>query len=161
MYIHLIEPQRFPLTRSEQERLGSLRATWAIMVENSSQRERVRLISEAVGVTERTVYRHMEDAVFLFGDLLRVNKQFELNFIKEKLYLLADRAEEDGDIETARKCLSDAANIAQKLEEASELANSVELPALIFTSDPKALEEPTYEDAIVVSETDILERQAD
>jgi hypothetical protein len=154
LYMHLVEPKRHLLSYEEDEYLNDMRSVWTIMVEQKTQLGRIRLISETIAVSERTVRRYMDDAVFLFGDILKVDKTFELNFFKEWLLKLAEKAETDEDIETARKCIADAAAISQKLEEKDTFAFEMELPALEWTTDPKALTQ--YEDAEIVEE-DLLE----
>jgi hypothetical protein len=138
LYIHLLQPTDFPLSYELEEKLIALRGVWAIMCENSRQIVRTRMISALLDVSERTVYRYMEDARYLFGDILMINAELELQLLKERYYALADEAQDAGDIDVAKKCLDSAREILVE-QMRNQPKDQAALPPVLWTSDPAAL----------------------
>lgn len=138
LYMHLLEPHRWPLNQVEEERLDRLRKVWAIMCDKATTKARIRLISEITEVTERTVYRDMQDAAMLFGDILKYDIDLELRLAYERYMLLFEKAKKDEDYDTARRCQDSALGILAQLE-ARAPKKGKKYAQLIFTSDPAAI----------------------
>lgn len=166
MYMHLLEPTRWILSPHEEDRLDRLRKVWAIMCDKATAKERIRLISEIVDVTERTVYRDMQDAANLFGDILKYDIELELRLSYERYMLLFEKAFIGQDYDTARRIQDSALEVLAKLE-ARTPKKSKKYPEIVFTSDPAALrarndiegEEIDFDE--IPNATGILEREAD
>lgn len=154
--IHLDQPRKFPLSEFERRHFERLRLVFGIMMACNTQRERIRRIGAVVPVSDRSVVRYMAEARELFCDMVQVNRDFERHFLKEKLYGLAKKAEDNGDYEGAMKCLAQVIKIeGYDREDSGIKPDEIQLPTLIFTADPKALTENNdYEEAFVLeSET--------
>lgn len=151
VYMHLIEPARFHLTLEEEEYLDQIQKVWAVVLEYPIQRERVKMIQAQFDLHVTQIKARINDALSLFGDTFKVNKQLELHVARERYLLMAKKCEEDGDYENAKKCLDKATELIPLLEEFDTPDERV-LPGLVFTSDPNALTEGEY-----VESEDILE----
>lgn len=138
LYMHLMEPQRWVLNSNEDDRLDRLRKVWAIMCEKATTRERIALISEQVEVTERTVYRDMEDAKRLFGDILNFDIELELRLAYDRYMELYEKAKADKDYDTARRCHDSALGVLAQIEQRTPKKQKI-YPQITFTDDPKAL----------------------
>lgn len=160
--IHLMEPDKWPLNNRDEEYLKRMRQVWAIMVENGSQRARVKLISEAVGINERNVKALMEDAQAFFGDLLSVDSVLEKGVIAEKYWTLHDMAMENEDYEGAAKMLDRITRLkGYDREDGGIKREDLVLPEIIFTSNPKALTASAEEgEEIEYENLDLLEPKA-
>lgn len=149
--IHLDNPRAFPLSPTERRHFERLRVVFGVMMACNTQRDRIRRISQVIAVSEKSIRRYMDEATMLFGDLMAVDARFEKNFLKEKLYGLAKKAEEAGDIETAVKCLDRVIKISgYDREDGGLKPGDIQMPTIIFTSNPKALTEPNYDEAVVL-----------
>lgn len=163
LYIHLMEPDRWILNDQEDEMLERLREVWAIVCKKSTQRERIKLISEQILVSERTVVKYIQDATHLFGDILKVDMDLELALAHERYMKLYKKALDAKDFDTARRCQDSATVILEKIESRQPRTAKV-YAALVFTSDPAALsarnaEELEFED-VTYAEESILESEA-
>lgn len=163
LYIHLLEPERWNLNPKEEEMLDRLRKVWAIVCEKSTQRARIKLISEQIEVSERTVQRYINDSIRLFGDILRVDMDLELSLAYERYMKLYSKAVKAKDFDTARRCQDSATAILDKIEARQPKQQKV-YAELIFTSDPAAIkarntQELEFED-LPDAEESLLEREA-
>lgn len=163
LYIHLLEPDRWALNNQEAEYLDRLRKVWAIVCEKPTQLARIRLISEQIEVSERTVQRYIKDAMHLFGDVLRVDVELEMQLAYDRYLNLYQKALDDDDYDTARRCHDSAMDILLKIEARTPRTAKV-YAALVFTSDPAALsarnaEELEFED-VTHGEESLLESEA-
>ena len=138
LYMHLLEPHRWPLNNTEELRLERLRKVWSIMCDKPTMRARVKLISEVVDVTERTVYNDMEAAKMLFGDILKLDLDLEYRLAYEGYMLLYQKAKKEQDYETAKRCQDSALVLLSKIEERAP-KRAKTYPAIVFTSDPAYL----------------------
>ena len=138
LYMHLMEPHRWALNNIEEDRLDRLRKVWAIMCEKATTRERIKLISEIVEVTERTVYRDMEDAKGLFGDILKIDIELELRLAYERYMELFEKAKIGEDYDTARRCQDSALMVLAQIEAKTPKKGKV-YAQILFTNDPAAL----------------------
>lgn len=164
LYIHLLEPQRWPLNNVEEERLERLRKVWAIMCEKATHRERMALISKQVDVTERTIHRDINDATQLFGDILKFDTDLELRLAYDRYMDLYELASKEKDYDTARRCHDSALAVLEKIELRAPKTRK-KYAEIVFTSDPAALRARNQEEGeeIEFDEIDgqsILEREA-
>lgn len=139
MYMHLMEPERWILTQAEDEMLEILRQVWAILCKRSTQRERIRLISEQISVSERTVARYIENAVHLFGDMLKVDMDVELALAYGRYMKLYEKAKKEKDFDAARRCQDSAMDILEKIEARTPVKKKV-YAGVIFTDDHQHLQ---------------------
>lgn len=163
LYIHLMEPDRWVLNNQEDEMLDRLRKVWAIVCAKRTQRERIKMISEQIEVSERTVVKYIQDAIHLFGDILKVDMDLELALAHERYMKLYQKALKAKDFDTARRCQDSAMVILEKIEARAPRAAKV-YAQLIFTSDPSALsarnaEELEFEE-MPYAEESLLESEA-
>lgn len=138
LYLHLMDPDRFEINNAQADHLEKIEKVWAIMSRKMNTLKRVNLIKEVLAVTHRQAYIYIDEATWLFGDILKTNADAELAMLKEKYYQLASKAENDGDFETARKCYESAEKVIQKIQDAMPGKKRV-FTEIVFTSNPKAL----------------------
>jgi hypothetical protein len=123
----------------------------------------IDLIMDRCGVDERLAYKLSKEAEEIFGRLSEVDEWIENQGLKQRLFLLADKAEEDGDYETARKCLESARMILDKQNEKKPRETRV-FAQVVFIDDPKAITSTTEGDDIdyeeIPGEESLLEPQA-
>lgn len=152
--IHLDQPKKYLLSESERRHFERLRVVFGIMMQCNTQKQRIRRISQVIPVSERSVARYMAEAKELFVDMMRVDREWERHFLKEKLYGLAQKAEEAGDVETAVKCLDKIIKLeGYDREDSGIKPDDIMLPNLIFTADPKAISDNIeYEEALVLEQ---------
>ena len=161
IYIHLLQPE-FELEYPDEEKLEQLKQVWAILGKTMSKMKQIRRIEEFCGVTTRTAFKFIDEAQQLFGQILKVDSEVELAAMKERYYRLADKAEKEGDYDTARRCIDSAQALIAKIE-ASQPAQKRVFATVIFTDDPKALQAQHDGDEIEFEEIDaesVLEQQA-
>lgn len=139
LHMHLLEPERWALTIEEDDRLEALRMVWSIMCKQATPRGRIKMISQHIHVTERTVHNYMRDAQLLFGEILQIDVVLELNLAYSRIMKLYEKASKAGDFETARRCQSDALDIMARIE-AKQPKEAKKYPTITFTSDPAALQ---------------------
>lgn len=152
--IHLDQPRKYLLSESERRHFERLRIVFGIMLQCNTQKARVRRISQVIPVSERSVIRYMSEAKELFVDMMRVDREWERHFLKEKLYGLAQKAEEAGDVETAMKCLDKVIKLeGYDREDSGIKPDDIMLPNLIFTADARAISSNIeYEEALVLEQ---------
>ncbi len=164
IYIYLMEPDRWCLSIVEERMLDALRKVWAIVCDKPSQRARIRLISEQIDVSERSVQRYIKDAILLFGDILKVDMDLELSLAHSRYMKLYQKAMKAEEFDVARRCQDSAVAILEKIE-ARQPKSAKQYAKLTFTDDPKALRARNAEDLEFEyvdngRETSVLERQA-
>lgn len=159
LYMHLVEPERWALTYQQEDKLDQLRQVWAILCKKTTARARIKLISQHVDVTERTVHRIMNDAKHLFGDMLSVDVDLEYQLAYERLMKLHDKAAENKDYETARRCQDNALAVLERIEQRAPKKRK-EYPTITFTSNPAALKARNEGEYIEHEQVGILELKA-
>ena len=161
IYISLVQPDDFFLNPEQEQKLESLRKVWAILGRNLSTMRRIKRIMAETDCSRRSAFRWIEEAQWLFGDLLKTNLETELAAMKERMYVLGDKASNEGDYETAMRCYNSATAILEKIA-ALNPPESRQLPTIIFTSNPAVLK--TGHDAETIEfeqvEARLLEREA-
>jgi len=162
LYIYLLQPDDFELSYEDEEYLDCLKQVWTILGKTMAKMKQVSRIVDMIGVTTRTAFKYIDDAQALFGEILKTDAEVELAVMKERYYRLADKAEKDGDFDTARRCMDSAQNIIEKLEARKPKQQRV-FATVIFTDDPKALTATHDGDEIEFEELgaqSLLEQQA-
>ncbi|MBL7780698.1 MAG: hypothetical protein JNM22_05725 [Saprospiraceae bacterium] len=162
MYIHLMQPDEFPLNAPDEIRLEALRETWAVMCSKQSMWRRMKVLRKVFQVSERTIQRYMEDAKYLFGDILKTDVDIELAILRDKYFALAERCELAGDYTGAKNNLKAAEEVIEKIEARQPKAKRV-YANVIFTDNPKVLTSriEDAEDVEYVDESaDLLELEA-
>jgi len=128
-----------------------------------NKQRQVEIIMDQCAVDERLAYRLIRESEEVFGKLSEVDQFIEYSALKQRLYLMADKAEEDEDYETARKCLESARQILDKQNENKPREKRV-FAQVVFIDDPKAITSSTEADDIeyedVTGEESVLEPQA-
>jgi len=151
MYMHLMAPEQFDLRDSEDKYLDDMKKAWSLMTEDfRTQRESRKLIMELI--PGRNVSKLIRDTEALFGKLEKVNIDTQASIYRTKLIMLARKAEQNDDIEEARKCIEalmkldgiDGKNNLEKIP--------TTLPQLELTTDPKALTENIEADDAEIDE---------
>jgi len=163
IFISIVEPKKFDLNHVDEEKFKSLRKVWGILGQTMNKARQIDLIMDRCGVDERLAYKLSKEAEEIFGRLSEVDEWIENQGLKQRLFLLADKAEEDGDYETARKCLESARMILDKQNEKKPRETRV-FAQVVFIDDPKAITSTTEGDDIdyeeIPGEESLLEPQA-
>jgi len=161
IYINLVQ-REFELSYEDEEYLEKLKKVWAILGKTMTKMKQVELIQEFAMVTTRTAFKYIDDAQALFGEILKTDAEIELAALKERYYLLADKAEQLQDYDTARRCMESAQAIIEKIQALNPKKQRV-FATVIFTDDPKALTATHDGDEIEFEELgaqSLLEQQA-
>lgn len=161
IYINLVQ-REFELSYEDEEYLEKLKKVWAILGKTMTKMKQVELIQDFAMVTTRTAFKYIDDAQALFGEILKTDAEIELAALKERYYLLADKAEQLEDYDTARRCMESAQAIIEKIQALNPKKQRV-FATVIFTDDPKALTATHDGDEIDFEEIgsqSLLEQQA-
>jgi hypothetical protein len=163
IHIWLVDPRNFELNHTDEEKFKMLRMIWGILGQTMNKQKQVDMIIDRCYVDERMAYRLIKEAEELFGKLSEVDQFIEYTALKQRLYLMADQAEQEKDYETARKCLESARQILDKQNENKPREKRV-FAQVIFMDDPKAITSSSEADDIeyeeVTGEERVLEPQA-
>lgn len=138
MWMHMQEPERWTLSPREDETLQKLKAVWALVMENTRPTKRVKAIMEAFDCTSKTAYVYIRRATDIFGDLLDIDHTLEMHLAYDKALHLMQLAEEEGEIETAQKCLKTAEEIRAKIE-AKKPRETKQYVSITITNNPNVL----------------------
>ena len=144
MYIHMMEPERFVLNNTDHVRLEEIKDCFALVSDKISNAEQIKLILETIPSIEtwesaNKLLREMES---LFGDVVTRNREYTRTLYINKLRELAAKAEDEGNITEARRCIQAAAKLdhmdipeQQKID-----PNQFKIPEVTFTTDVSALQ---------------------
>lgn len=138
MYLHLVEPERWPLMPQEEEKLDRLRLVWQILCEKGRTIERIRLIVESFMCTEMSARNYMRDAKALFFETLEFDHELELRVAYERFMLISEKAENEHEFDAAQRALNSAMKLREQIE-FRQPKKDKEYAALLFTDDPLAL----------------------
>ncbi len=141
MYMHLLDPFRYQLRDSEDEYLKVLTEAYSIICEGRPTRESRRIVRERL--EGRTSYRTtaiIKDCQDLYGRFEEVNQRVQAGIYRDKLQLLAKKAEQIAEIaeneadaisaiKEARRCYESLISLDQ--------ANKIELNKDIDTNLPE------------------------
>jgi len=146
-FIYMQEPDRFALTETEYRYFENVQQAFHIVSKKLSLAASINMILESKTIrgidTWYAASKLVNDVQELYGNIIKRNKDFQRAMIIEKLTKLYKKANKEGNITEARRCLMGIAKI-DRLDEPDEHVfdpSTFLIPAPIFTSDPKALEE--------------------
>lgn len=140
IYMHLLQPDELQLNKYDAQRLDYLKTAFAIACEEASGFERIRKFMAASGLSERQSQQYLLDAITLFGDVLKVNKDLEKAVIREKLIKLAQLAHEKGDYETELKCWTQITKLyGLDKPDPADKPKKARFTEVIFTNNPRVL----------------------
>lgn len=138
MYIHLIEPIKWPLSDHLAKLLERYRGVWAVMMSTKAPRARIVQITWAYQVTERCAYEYIQTAKYLFGEVLDVDPWIEKRAAYDRMIRLSERAEENGDYDTAVKAVDKAIALLERIEATTPAEPKIYRPITV-TTNPAAL----------------------
>lgn len=138
VYIHLIEPHKWPVSGYLEDLLKKYKTVWGIMCAVKSPRNRIVDITYALDIGERQAYSYMKQCNWLFGEVLDVDPWVEKRAMYDKLIRIADKAEAEGDNETAMKANVKAIELLERIEANTPREAKIYQPIKI-TTDPAAL----------------------
>jgi hypothetical protein len=167
LYMHLMEPDRWALNESEENKFDILSGVWKIMVKKASPRERIRLISRTYDCTDRCAFKYVQEATKLFLETLDVDHELELRLAYHRFMKIHDKARDNDKtddtqkaLDVARRALESAMKVREQLEQRQPKALR-SYAEVMFTDDPKALRARNTEDIefedLSHAEEDILE----
>ena len=138
LYIHLMEPHKWPLNMIEAKKLEDLTAAWAIIVKEPRPRNRVFKVAGATGVQDRQAMKLIDDAKELFGEVLEVDIWLERRLAYQRLMGLYRHASEAKDFAAAEKIQKQALELLDKIEKTAPKEAKQYMP-IQTTTNPKAL----------------------
>jgi hypothetical protein len=103
-------------------------------------------------ISRATAYRVVSDALNLFGDIKRTKKEGLKNLLQERQLRLAQKCEKAGDYATAERCYEAIAKMADLNNsdvDLNELYKNLQLPTIVFTTNPDALRQLPEESDII------------
>lgn len=140
-----------------------LRKVWGLLGQTMNKQKQIELICDRCGVDEGVAYRLAKQSEELFGKLSEVDEWIEYQALKQRYYFMADIAEKEGDIETARKCLDSARQIMEQ-QNAKKPKPARVYAQVVFIDDPKAITSQSDADDIeyeeIGEEDGLLESEA-
>jgi len=144
MYIHMMQPEYFVLNDSEYNRLEEIKDCFALVNNKVSLSEQIQLILETIpGIeTWESANKLLREMETLFGEVVTRNREYTRTLYINKLRELAAKAENDGNITEARRCIQAAAKLDHMdIPEQEKIdPNQFKIPAVTFTTDIAALE---------------------
>lgn len=155
LYIYLMEPDSFALNDVDFKYLNLLKKAFHIMSNEVSNVSAATLIYETLDIeTESRVWKIMDDVRQLFGNMIKRNKEFDRMVLQEKIANIAKKANEDKKMELELECYRTMMKLSgADVHSADNIdPTEIQLPDLIFTSDPAALYNPDIEDAEIIDE---------
>lgn len=156
LYMHLLEPERWVLTPTDEEKLQRLRLVWKTVVKYNTPRQRLMPIIQAFQVSEREAFRLIESAKELFLDLLDLDYDLELRIMYDRYQQIAAKCKAEEDWDGVRKSMDSAQAVLEKIR-ASRPAEARNYTAITITNDftqyqtTSTLPE-SIEDAIILDE---------
>jgi hypothetical protein len=138
LYIHLIEPIKWPLTEYLQTMLERYKGVWGVMMGVKSPRSRIIQITYAYGVGERQAYDYIKQAKYLFGEVLDIDPWVERRAAYDRLIRLSELAEANDDYEVATKAMDKAMALLDRIEANTPQEAKIYQPITI-TTNPTAL----------------------
>lgn len=102
-----------------------------------------KFLQSVHGVSYTQSYQVINNAIALFGDLTAATKEGKKAVYIEQLQRLAQKAEEKGDLWTAKECIKEAARIDGAYDEFEVDPSLVVLPMIVLSNDASLLESDT------------------
>ena len=136
--MHMLDPSRYQLSIKEDAYLQVLSEAYGIICEGRPTRESRKIIRERLeGKTSYRVTAVVQDCQSLFGRFEEINQRVQAGIYRDKLQILAQKAEDENSIEgiqEARRCYEALIQLDQcdKIPvEEDEI--DTKLPAIQFT----------------------------
>ena len=149
MYIHMMEPERFVLNNTDHVRLEEIKDCFSLVNDKISAAEQIQLILENIRSIEtwESANKLLREMETLFGDVVTRNREYTRTLYINKLRSLAAKAEEDGDIAEARRCIQSAAKLDHMdIPEQQQIdPNQFKVPEVTFTTDISVLDAEVIE----------------
>jgi hypothetical protein len=161
MYMYMIEPDRFVLAEDEERYFHILRQSYAVIAEFDRPRgEVIEAINTIKGDFRASAYKIIKDAQALYGMFEEIDKRVQRAIVREKLKMLAMKAQEQNDGQLEARCYEAMIRL-DKLDQADgDPVQDITIPMLEITSDPTALieeaeifEDGETEEAETISES--------
>lgn len=154
--IHMMEPERFPLSDSDEEYHQQLLQVYQNCFEEMRQGAAVTWIQENIPGCESKYKsnRLLSDCYEVFAPFVQKNKELRRHILVEKLYWLAERAMQDDDYALAADILAKAGKFEglDKVDEVQFDPEAVIIPQITISADatlllPEKTENDEPEDA--------------
>lgn len=149
--MHIIEPT-LKLTPTEEQYLNNLRTVFGILSTELSQAKAVKKITKLYpDVKSRsTIYRWINHTKDLFGNIIKSNKEFDRNVIRERLIAVHKKCMKAGEYKEARLALVNIMKLdGLDVHEIDKIKpEDITFPNIIFSNNPKYLniEDIPFED---------------
>ncbi len=153
-HIHMLEPY-WKLTLDEESRLNVLKGAWHAIQHFPAGYPRIKYLEDNFQVTSAKAGVLLRDAVTLFGDYDKINLELELRLSYERYRALAQKAADEGDYDTSRKCEESADKIALEIDRRKP-KQTRQYEAIVLTDDPTAIR-PRNEDFVTDIEFENVE----
>jgi len=151
LHFHLISPKEFEVGQRDLDYLENLRAAWGIANENPVRYKQVKLTAEALMISERQARNVLDDADLLFAPIFESNEEITEAFVVQYFLRLARKAEGDGYLDTAKACLDSIGRIKGHFDKELPIKpEDLNVPTILMTTDPKALNTDKIEEADVI-----------
>jgi hypothetical protein len=99
------------LTTDEKETIQRYRRVGALLTFNVSIQYAMRNIATEFSLSESQSYAIVRQAMILYGDVMKLDKEGRRYFMYERFLILAMKAEKAEDFSTAESCLEKAAKL--------------------------------------------------
>lgn len=157
MYMYMIEPDRFVLAEEEERYFHILRQSYAVIAEFDKPRgEVIEAINTIKGDFRATAYRIMKDAQSLFGMFEEVDKRVQRAIVREKLKMLAIKAQNQNDGQLEARCYEAMIRLDKLDQSDGDPVQDTTIPMLEVTSDPTAL----IEEAEIIEDGETTKEEA-
>jgi tetratricopeptide (TPR) repeat protein len=94
----------FELSEVEKKSLDHVRSIWSIYCSNTSRLQTIALFKEETGLKEAQCYHIFRQAMKLFGDVAKIDREAERVASSEFYMSIAKIAKDAGDYKTAMEC---------------------------------------------------------
>lgn len=153
LHFHLVAPKEFEVDQRDLDYLENLRAAWSIINENPVKYKQIKLISEALMVTERHARNIINDAELLFAPIYKSNEEVDKAFLTEFYMRLARKAEAGGYYDTAKACGDSIAKMKGYFDKELPIRpEDLNIPTINITTNPKALNDDIDEAEVIEEE---------
>jgi len=145
MYMYMMQPEDFYLNDREFRRFELLKMVFTVMDDSTTKKEAAKKLMELQPADFTTIHvatRAIYQAETLFGRMLKTNRDYERARVTEKAWLLYDKAMKEGWGKTAAMALAQIirANRLDQEDKGQDLFETLELPPVELTRNPKVLE---------------------
>lgn len=148
----LVNPERFLMTKAMADYYEQLIKVYAIVCEWPDLINQLKLITEALQISNRAARKAIADAKHLFGYTADLKKDLEKQLRAAQFKKLSEKAIEDGDYRSAVAALKEATKLEDLYNPIVD-PNFGKLPTPIWTDNPLALNTEGIDEA----ESDLLE----